>query len=73
MTGPCGAREVGPALESRHRFVVWLVPVLERFPRAIVPARRPDAGRGAGPPGGTDRRHLHAPAVGTAGAGQPEP
>ena len=29
-----GAREVGPALESHYRFVVWLVPVLERFPRA---------------------------------------
>ena len=28
-----GAREVGPALESHYRFVVWLVPVLERFPR----------------------------------------
>ena len=29
-----GAREVGPALESHYRFVVWLVPVLERFPRS---------------------------------------
>ena len=29
-----GAREiVGPALESWYRFLLWLVPALERFPR----------------------------------------
>ena len=27
------ARETGPALESWYRFVLWLVPALERFPR----------------------------------------
>lgn len=29
-----GARETGPALESHYRFTLWLVPVLERFPRS---------------------------------------
>ena len=29
-----GARETGPALESHYRFLLWLVPVLERFPRS---------------------------------------
>ena len=29
-----GARETGPALEAHYRFVLWLVPVLERFPRS---------------------------------------
>ena len=29
-----GARETGPALELHYRFVLWLVPTLERFPRA---------------------------------------
>ena len=28
-----GGRDIGPALESHYRFVAWLVPVLERFPR----------------------------------------
>ena len=28
-----GARETGPALEAWCRFLLWLVPVLERFPR----------------------------------------
>ena len=28
-----GARETGPALESWYRFLLWLVPTLERFPR----------------------------------------
>ena len=28
-----GARETGPALEAWYRFLVWLVPALERFPR----------------------------------------
>ena len=32
--GAGGARETGPALESHYRFVLWLVPVLERFPRS---------------------------------------
>ena len=29
-----GARQTGPALEPHYRFVLWLVPVLERFPRS---------------------------------------
>ena len=29
-----GARETGPALEAHYRFVLWLVPVLDRFPRS---------------------------------------
>ena len=28
-----GARRAGPALESMYRFVLWLVPTVERFPR----------------------------------------
>ena len=28
-----GARETGPALEAWYRFLLWLVPTLERFPR----------------------------------------
>ena len=28
-----GARGAGPALEAHYRFIVWLVPALERFPR----------------------------------------
>ena len=27
------SRETGPALESHYRFVAWLIPTLERFPR----------------------------------------
>ena len=27
------SREIGPALESHFRFLVWLVPTVERFPR----------------------------------------
>ena len=27
-----GACEIGPALESWHRFLLWLVPAVERFP-----------------------------------------
>ena len=27
------ARRVGPALESMYRFVLWLVPTVEKFPR----------------------------------------
>ena len=29
-----GARETGPALEAHYRFILWLVPVVERFPRS---------------------------------------
>ena len=29
-----GARGTGPALEAHYRFTLWLVPVLERFPRS---------------------------------------
>ena len=25
-------RQTGPALEAHYRFILWLVPVLERFP-----------------------------------------
>ena len=32
-TAKDAARETGPALEAHYRFVVWLVPGLERFPR----------------------------------------
>ena len=38
--GPMGrarrdeARETGPALESHYRFIIWLVPVLDGFPRS---------------------------------------
>lgn len=28
------ARSTGAALEAHYRFVVWLVPTLERFPRS---------------------------------------
>lgn len=28
------ARTTGPALEAHYRFVAWLVPALERFPRS---------------------------------------
>ena len=27
------ARETGPALEAHYRFLLWLVPAVERFPR----------------------------------------
>ena len=29
-----GARETGPALEFHYRFLLWLVPTVERFPRS---------------------------------------
>ena len=29
-----GARETGPALELHYRFILWLVPTLDRFPRS---------------------------------------
>ena len=28
------ARETGPALEAHYRFLLWLVPAVERFPRS---------------------------------------
>ena len=28
------ARETGPALEAHYRFILWLVPTVERFPRS---------------------------------------
>ena len=31
---PDGVRTTGAALESHYRFVLWLVPTLERFPRS---------------------------------------
>ena len=32
--GKDGARGTGPALESHYRFLLWLVPAVERFPRS---------------------------------------
>ena len=29
-----GARDTGPALENHYRFLLWLVPAVERFPRS---------------------------------------
>ena len=29
-----GGRETGPALEAHYRFLLWLVPAVERFPRS---------------------------------------
>lgn len=29
-----GARRTGPALEAMYRFMLWLVPTVERFPRS---------------------------------------
>lgn len=29
-----GARTTGPALEAHYRFLLWLVPAVERFPRS---------------------------------------
>ena len=31
------SRETGPALESHFRFVAWLIPTVERFPRRGPP------------------------------------
>jgi hypothetical protein len=28
------ARQTGPALEAMYQFILWLVPTLEKFPRA---------------------------------------
>lgn len=32
--GGSGPRATGPALESHYRFMLWLVPAVERFPRS---------------------------------------
>ena len=32
--GPDQARETGAALESHYRFILWLVPAVDRFPRS---------------------------------------
>ena len=48
-----GARETGPALESRRRFLLWLAPAVERFPRSqkfLLDDRVDGTGR-AGVPG----------------------
>ena len=62
-----GARETGPALEAHYRFLLWLVPTVERFPRGrkFLPG---DRGNCAGCP----RRpgDLHAPTGRPLGAGQ---
>ncbi len=31
--GQAGARETGPALEAHYRFLLWLVPAVDGFPR----------------------------------------
>jgi hypothetical protein len=28
------ARATGPALEAMHRFILWLIPMVEKFPRS---------------------------------------
>ena len=33
-TAADGARNTGPALEAHYRFLLWLVPAVERFPRS---------------------------------------
>ena len=33
MTQPDHARRTGPALEAMYRFLLWLIPTLEKFPR----------------------------------------
>ena len=32
--GPTTARQTGPALEAMYRFILWLVPTVEKFPRS---------------------------------------
>ena len=32
--GPDHARQTGPALEAMYRFVLWLIPTVEKFPRS---------------------------------------
>ncbi len=34
MEGADRARDTGPALESHLRFLLWLIPTVERFPRS---------------------------------------
>ena len=34
MTAALQARRTGPALESFYRFLLWLVPTVEKFPRS---------------------------------------
>ncbi len=34
VRGSDRSRETGPALESHYRFLVWLIPAVERFPRS---------------------------------------
>ncbi len=31
-----GPRATGPALEAMYRFILWLVPTVEGFPRSAV-------------------------------------
>ena len=33
------ARRTGPALETMYRFLLWLVPAVEKFPRGPYPDR----------------------------------
>ena len=33
-TAADGARNTGPALEAHYRFLLWLMPAVERFPRS---------------------------------------
>jgi hypothetical protein len=34
MSEQDGARKVGPALEAHYRFLLWLVPTVEKFPKS---------------------------------------
>jgi 23S rRNA-intervening sequence protein len=31
---PAGVKQTGPALEAMYRFILWLVPTVEKFPRS---------------------------------------
>ena len=76
--GGQGAQRTGPALESMYRFVLWLVPTVEKVLEAVRrhaeasispehPARRGASSRRSAPtsPSSNDQgRRRRAPAVG---------
>jgi hypothetical protein len=35
---PDHSKRTGPAIEVRYQFVLWLVPTIDRFPKAQVPS-----------------------------------
>jgi hypothetical protein len=39
-------RQTGPALEAMYRFLLWLVPTVEKFPRGCPSFKRVAATRG---------------------------